>query len=110
MWADNFITELNDTHVEAELRTKHIPPQLNVDRCVGDFAAARRRLLVLGYNATLTTSVDTSRLPKRQYDQYSVRMLAIVHFLRVVCGLCVGCLWGVWGVCVLYTCMLCRLP
>lgn len=74
MWADNFITELNDTHVEAELRTKHIPPQLNVDRCVGDFASARRRLLVLGYNATLTTSVDTSRLPKRQqYDQYSVR-------------------------------------
>ena len=25
-WADVFITELNDTHVEAELRTKHIPP------------------------------------------------------------------------------------
>ena len=26
-WADTFISELNDTHVEAELRTKHIPPQ-----------------------------------------------------------------------------------
>ena len=26
-WADTFISELNDTHVEAELRTKHSPPQ-----------------------------------------------------------------------------------
>ena len=25
-WADTFITELNDTHVEAELRTRFIPP------------------------------------------------------------------------------------
>ena len=28
-WADTFISELNDTHVEAELRTKHIPPQVS---------------------------------------------------------------------------------
>lgn len=28
-WADVFITELNDTHVEAELRTKHIPPPVS---------------------------------------------------------------------------------
>lgn len=27
-WADNFISELNDTHVEAELRTKNIPPHV----------------------------------------------------------------------------------
>ena len=27
-WAETFISELNDTHVEAELRTKHIPPQV----------------------------------------------------------------------------------
>ena len=30
-WADTFISELNDTHVEAELRTKHIPPQVSRD-------------------------------------------------------------------------------
>lgn len=29
-WADTFISELNDTHVEAELRTKHIPPQVTL--------------------------------------------------------------------------------
>ena len=27
-WADTFISELNDTHVEAELRTKNIPPHV----------------------------------------------------------------------------------
>ena len=27
-WADTFISELMDTHVEMELRTKHIPPQV----------------------------------------------------------------------------------
>ncbi len=28
-WADTFISELNDTHVEAELRTKNIPPAVS---------------------------------------------------------------------------------
>ncbi len=32
-WADTFISELNDTHVEAELRTKHIPPQVSRQLC-----------------------------------------------------------------------------
>lgn len=33
-WADVFITELNDTHVEAELRTKHIPPPVSKMQCL----------------------------------------------------------------------------
>lgn len=28
-WADTFISELNDTHVEAELRTRNIPPHVS---------------------------------------------------------------------------------
>ena len=31
-WADTFISELNDTHVEAELRTKNIPPHVSTVR------------------------------------------------------------------------------
>ena len=31
VWADTFISELNDTHVEAELRTKHIPPLVSTN-------------------------------------------------------------------------------
>ena len=56
-WADTFISELNDTHVEAELRTKHIPPQLDSRVAASAAASCRgRRLLVLGFNATLTSS------------------------------------------------------
>ncbi|BDA46931.1 probable alpha,alpha-trehalose-phosphate synthase [UDP-for [Coccomyxa sp. Obi] len=68
-WADTFISELNDTHVEAELRTKHIPPQLVSAEVVQTYYASKRRLLVLGYNATLTTAVEAPRQPKRHFDQ-----------------------------------------
>lgn len=68
-WADTFISELNDTHVEAELRTKNIPPALDLDSAVGCYSRSRRRLLVLGYNATLTTAVEAPRQPKKHFDQ-----------------------------------------
>lgn len=68
-WADTFISELNDTHVEAELRTKNIPPLLDFDKAVNSYKASRRRLLVLGYNATLTTAVEAPRQPKKHFDQ-----------------------------------------
>ncbi|KAL0043722.1 hypothetical protein WJX82_000124 [Trebouxia sp. C0006] len=68
-WAETFISELNDTHVEAELRTKHIPPQLEMESVLRDFTRSKQRLLVLGYNATLTTAVEAPRQPKRHFDQ-----------------------------------------
>lgn len=68
-WADTFISELNDTHVEAELRTRNIPPPLELDQAVAAFKASQRRLLVLGYNATLTTAVEAPRQPKKHFDQ-----------------------------------------
>ncbi|KIZ00019.1 alpha,alpha-trehalose-phosphate synthase (UDP-forming), partial [Monoraphidium neglectum] len=30
-WADTFISELNDTHIEADLRLRHTPPDLNLE-------------------------------------------------------------------------------
>ncbi|KAG7673541.1 hypothetical protein KSW81_006745 [Nannochloris sp. 'desiccata'] len=68
-WADTFISELNDTHVEAELRTKNIPPHLDLDQAVSAYKSSRKRLLVLGYNATLTTAVEAPRQPKKHFDQ-----------------------------------------
>lgn len=68
-WADTFLSELNDTHVEAEIRTKNIPPALDFDSAVQQYTASRKRLLVLGYNATLTTSVEAPRQPKKHFDQ-----------------------------------------
>lgn len=68
-WADTFISELNDTHVEAELRTKNIPPLLDSDRLVSSYADSKKRLLILGYNATLTTAVEAPKQPKKHFDQ-----------------------------------------
>jgi trehalose 6-phosphate synthase/phosphatase len=68
-WADTFISELNDTHVEAELRTKNIPPSLHLNDVIDSYKASRRKLLVLGYNATLTTAVEAPRAPKKHFDQ-----------------------------------------
>ncbi len=31
-WADTFISELNDTHIEADLRLRHAPPPVSPDR------------------------------------------------------------------------------
>eukprot|EP00951_Prasinocladus_malaysianus_P040518 scaffold466736_cov27-Prasinocladus_malaysianus.AAC.1 len=70
-WADTFISELNDTHVEKELSIRHVPAALDPVDIVADFSrVSGRRLLVLGYNATLTqSSTDTTLAPKRHFDQ-----------------------------------------
>ena len=36
---------------------------------MGCYKRSRRRLLVLGYNATLTTAVEAPRQPKKHFDQ-----------------------------------------
>ena len=64
-WADTFVSELNDTHVEAELRRKRIPPQLFPSRVVEPFTQARHRLIILGYNATLTLLTDHTKKQSR---------------------------------------------
>ncbi|OUS42733.1 glycosyltransferase family 20-domain-containing protein [Ostreococcus tauri] len=58
-WADTFISELNDTHVEAELRQKRIPPHLSPDVVTRSFQKGKQRLIILGYNATLTDPMDS---------------------------------------------------
>ena len=45
-WADTFISELNDTHVEAELRTRHIPPQVRAGGQKGGRFGPRCRALL----------------------------------------------------------------
>ncbi len=41
------VSELNDTIVEAELRTLRIPPHLPLETAVGRFQASKNRLLIL---------------------------------------------------------------
>jgi trehalose 6-phosphate synthase/phosphatase len=60
-WADNFVSELNDTIVEAELRTMHIPPNLPIDTASDNFRRSKNRLLIMGFNSTITATVEAPR-------------------------------------------------
>ena len=57
--------------------------QLPAEDVVRDYKNAKRRLLVLGYNSTLTTAVEAPRQPKNHYDQIKVApwlcQLAVRH-------------------------------
>ncbi|XP_050370548.1 alpha,alpha-trehalose-phosphate synthase [UDP-forming] 1-like [Argentina anserina] len=58
-WAATFVSELNDTIVEAQLRTRQIPPLLPIKGSVDCYFQSNNRLLILGFNATLTEPKDT---------------------------------------------------
>uniref|UniRef100_A0A7N0RB76 alpha,alpha-trehalose-phosphate synthase (UDP-forming) n=1 Tax=Kalanchoe fedtschenkoi TaxID=63787 RepID=A0A7N0RB76_KALFE len=58
-WAETFVSELNDTVVEAQLRTKEVPPLLPVRDAINRYVQAKNRLIILGFNATLTEPVDS---------------------------------------------------
>ncbi|CAO2833279.1 unnamed protein product [Amaranthus hypochondriacus] len=57
-WAETFVSELNDTVVEAQLRITQIRPVFPVESAVEHFLNCSNRLLILGFNATLTEAVD----------------------------------------------------
>ncbi|KAL5839222.1 hypothetical protein ACOSQ3_011927 [Xanthoceras sorbifolium] len=58
-WAATFVSELNDTIVEAQLRTRQIPPFLPIKAAVDSYFQSSNRLLILGFNATLTAPMDS---------------------------------------------------
>ncbi|KAI3495402.1 hypothetical protein L1887_37740 [Cichorium endivia] len=66
-WAETFISELNDTVVEAQLRTTQIPPVLQTEHAIERYMRSNNRLLILGFNATLTEPVNA---PDRRVDQF----------------------------------------
>lgn len=68
--------------------------QLSVDQVVRDYDTSRRHLLVLGYNATLTTAVEAPRQPIRHFDQIKVVPVPMSTFARVfaIASFCLACL------------------
>ncbi|MFS7957205.1 putative alpha,alpha-trehalose-phosphate synthase (UDP-forming) [Helianthus anomalus] len=57
-WAETFLSELDDTVVEAPLRTKQIPPQLQTELVVDHYRCSSKRMFILGFNETLTKPVN----------------------------------------------------
>ena len=56
--------------------------QLDVEEVVHDYQKAWRKLLVFGYNATLTTGVEAQRQPKRHFEQLMVCVRPPTIFCR----------------------------
>ncbi|PHT90106.1 Alpha,alpha-trehalose-phosphate synthase [UDP-forming] 1 [Capsicum annuum] len=46
-WAETFVSELNDTVVEAQLRTRHTPPQFPSEEAIDRYLQSNNRLLIL---------------------------------------------------------------
>ncbi|XP_050371113.1 alpha,alpha-trehalose-phosphate synthase [UDP-forming] 1 [Argentina anserina] len=86
-WAETFVSELNDTVVEAQLRTRQVPPPLPNREAIQCYMRASNRLLILGFNATLTEPVDT---PERRGDQIKEMELKLhpdlIEPLTAVCN------------------------
>lgn len=59
--------------------------QLSVEQVVRDYDTSRRHLLVLGYNATLTTAVEAPRQPIRHFDQIKVASFPIRAYHLYAC-------------------------
>ena len=58
------------------------------------YRASRRRLLVLGYNATLTTTnVEAPHQPKRHYDQLKSESQVNPKVCVCVCVNACVCVW-----------------
>ncbi|XP_020579961.1 alpha,alpha-trehalose-phosphate synthase [UDP-forming] 1-like [Phalaenopsis equestris] len=59
-WAETFVSELNDTVAEAQLRTRQVPPALPSELAINQCLLSKNRLLILGFNSTLTEPVESS--------------------------------------------------
>ncbi|CAM6051565.1 unnamed protein product [Sphagnum compactum] len=79
-WADTFVSELNDTIVEAELRTLRVPPVLPTQQALTKFQDSKNRLLILGFSGTITAQVEPPR--RRGPDQTKEMKLQLDPGLR----------------------------
>ncbi|XP_027354182.1 alpha,alpha-trehalose-phosphate synthase [UDP-forming] 1-like isoform X2 [Abrus precatorius] len=57
-WAGTFVSELNDTVIEAQLRTREGPPRLTTETAIEHYLQSTNRLLILGFSGTLTEPVE----------------------------------------------------
>ncbi|XP_022847634.1 alpha,alpha-trehalose-phosphate synthase [UDP-forming] 1-like [Olea europaea var. sylvestris] len=58
-WAEFFISELNGTIIEAQQRMRQVPPHLVFSDAIQRYLQSKNRLLILGFDATLTEQIDS---------------------------------------------------
>ena len=69
-----------------------MPVQLDTKLAVKHYHQSTRRLLVLGYNATLTTAVEAPRQPKRHFDQ--IKVLSRLQSASVTASVTLRRIWA----------------
>ena len=92
-WGDHFIMELNETCATHQQQDARHPPALPLADVAAASAAARKRLIVLGYNAALKT-VASDKTPRLRYESLSITSgkamcASFAELLSQV--LCAGC-------------------
>ncbi|KAE8653824.1 Alpha,alpha-trehalose-phosphate synthase 1 [Hibiscus syriacus] len=86
-WAETFVSELNDTVVEAQLRSSKVPPELPQNDAMERYLLSSNRLLILGFNATLTEPVDTPRSRGDQIKEMELKLhLELGEPLTALCN------------------------
>ncbi|XP_008803734.2 alpha,alpha-trehalose-phosphate synthase [UDP-forming] 1-like [Phoenix dactylifera] len=80
-WAETFVSELNDTVVEAQLRTRQVPPLLPTKIAMERYLQSKNRLIILGFNATLTEPIESCG--RRGGDQIKEMELKLHPDLKV---------------------------
>ncbi|KAJ6402245.1 TREHALOSE-6-PHOSPHATE SYNTHASE [Salix viminalis] len=84
-WAATFVSELNDTIIEAQLRTRQVP-LLPVKVAVERYLQSNNRLLVLGFNSTLTEPASTQGVRGGHIRELQSRLhLEIKETLKKLC-------------------------
>ncbi|KAJ6367916.1 hypothetical protein OIU78_000481 [Salix suchowensis] len=84
-WAATFVSELNDTIIEAQLRTRQVP-FLPVKVAVERYLQSNNRLLVLGFNSTLTEPASTQGVRGGHIRELQSRLhLEIKETLKKLC-------------------------
>ncbi|KAK0578314.1 hypothetical protein LWI29_008526 [Acer saccharum] len=73
-WAATFVSELNDTIVEAQLRTCQIPPSLPIRDAVDSYFQSSNRLIILGFNSTLTAPRDSMERRGAQIREMELKL------------------------------------
>jgi trehalose 6-phosphate synthase/phosphatase len=77
-WADTFLTELNDTHMTHELRSKTLPVSADVGKITTVFSKSIKRLVILGFKAVLgVPAIDTTTSIKRKLDRLQLQQVSV---------------------------------
>ncbi|XP_074269762.1 alpha,alpha-trehalose-phosphate synthase [UDP-forming] 1-like isoform X2 [Silene latifolia] len=78
-WAGIFVSELIGTTVEAQVHTTQVRPSLPLSLATENYSRSDHRLLVLGFNATMTQSVKTKGTACNQIKDMELNLHPELH-------------------------------